>query len=361
MLKYKNARGKVWKLSLYPGSIQIAPMKYAVKPSEKQIQEAWSSGEWIAQEKKDGAFYQLEKTDDGNVYMFGRTISKKTGEYTEKSDNFPHIKEWAKVFLPCGVTLIGEIYIPGGKSNDVTKISGCTPTNAYKRQFESSEYQPVHYYVFDIIRFKGQDLCNVPTIIRIEDYLYDILYFSFYEQTYVELAETYYNNFENHLSNIFAKGGEGMVFKKKDCPYRAGKRTTTSQMFKYKESLDSVDLICIGLEDPTYYYEGKEADTWPYKNDDGELITKPAYYGWKNAIRVGAYKDGHIVEIGTVASGLSDTDREDMALNPEKWINTVVEIQCMSTTKDGALRHPVFRRLRPDKGINDCLYDEIFI
>ena len=142
-------------------------MKYAVKPSENQIQVAWSSGEWIAQEKKDGAFYQLEKTDAGDVYMCGRTVSKKTGEYTEKSDNFPHIKEWAEENLPNGTILIGEIYIPGGKSNDVTKISGCTPTKAYKRQFESSEYQPVHYYVFDIIRFKNQDLCNMGTVDRL--------------------------------------------------------------------------------------------------------------------------------------------------------------------------------------------------
>ena len=344
--------------SLYPGSMQLAPMRYAVKPSQSQIEQAWSSGEWIAQEKKDGAFYQLEKTNAGNVYMFGRTVSKKTGEYTEKSDNFPHIKKWAEDNLPNGTILVGEIYIPGGKSNDVTKISGCLPANAYKRQFESSEYQPVHYYVFDIIRFKGQDLCDMPTVdrlVRLEFGLDGV-----WDGKYVERAQTYYNNFEEHLKDIFAAGGEGMVFKHMDCPYRVGKRTTTSQMFKYKESLDSVDLICIGLEDPTYYYEGKEAESWPYKNEKGELITKPAYYGWKTALRVGAYKDGKIKEVGTVASGLTDADREDMGINPENWIDKVVEIQCMSTTKDGALRHPVFRRVREDKGPDDCLWDEIF-
>ena len=344
--------------SLYPGSIQLAPMRYAVKPSQSQIEQAWSSDKWIAQEKKDGAFYQLEKTDAGNVYMFGRTVSKKTGEYTEKSDNFPHIKEWAENNLPNGTILVGEIYIPGGKSNDVTKISGCLPANAYKRQFESSEYQPVHYYIFDIIRFKGEDLCEKPTIDRLTQL--KLCLDGLLDGKYVERAQTYCNNFEEHLKNIFAAGGEGMVFKHIDCPYRVGKRTTTSQMFKYKESLDSVDLVCIGLEDPTYYYEGKEAESWPYKNEEGELITKPAYYGWKTALRVGAYKDGKIKEVGTVASGLTDADREDMGINPENWINKVVEIQCMSTTKDGALRHPVFRRVREDKGPDDCLWDEIF-
>ena len=94
-------------------------------------------------------------------------MSKKTGEYTEKSDNFPHIKKWAEDNLPNGTILVGEIYIPGGKSNDVTKISGCLPANAYKRQFESSEYQPVHYYIFDIIRFKGEDLCEKDGLSRL--------------------------------------------------------------------------------------------------------------------------------------------------------------------------------------------------
>ena len=365
--------------SLYPGSMQIAPMRYAVKPSQLQIEQAWSSGDWIAQEKKDGAFYQLEKTDAGDVYMFGRTVSKKTGEYTEKSDNFPHIKKWAEDDLPNGTILIGEIYVPGGKSNDVTKISGCTPANAYKRQFESSEYQPVHYYVFDIIRFKGQDLCDMGTVDRLVRLEWGLD--GLWDGEYVELAQTYFDNFEEHLKNIFAAGGEGMVFKHMDCPYRAGKRTTASQMFKYKESLDSVDLICINLENPTMEYTGKELKTWPYwynKELDETLyaaegaietlinsdkyipITKPYFYNWKNALRVGAYKDGKIKEVGTVASGLTDADREDMGLHPENWLNKVVEIQCMSTTKDCALRHPVFRRVREDKGLDDCLWDEIF-
>lgn len=318
--------------------------------------------------------------------MFGRTISKKTGEYTEKSDNFPHIKEWAKRYLPNGTILIGEIYIPGGKSNDVTKISGCLPTNAYKRQFESQEYGgPVHYYVFDIIRYKGESLIDEQTIDRVEHYLsYELI--DIFDRNdmlcgpgWVELAQTYYNNFEKHLQDIFATGGEGMVFKKKDCPYRVGKRTTASQMFKYKESLDSVDLICIGLEDPTKEYTGKELDNWDFnirKEDANRLqgkykwlkengynpipVTKPYYYNWKNAIKLGAYKDGKITEVGTVASGLTDADRKDMGRNPEHWLNKVVEVQCMSTTKDGALRHPVFRRLREDKNPEECLWEEIF-
>ena len=374
-------------MTLYPGSYQIDPMRYATKPSQTIIEQAWSSGEWLAQEKKDGSFYQLEKTDAGNVYMFGRTVSKKTGEYTEKSDNFPHIKAWAEEYLPDGTILIGEIYIPGGKSNDVTKISGCLPANAYKRQFESSEYGgPVHYYIFDCIRYEKINYMEAPTIVRYNQLcnLEEALSYS----EYVEVAKNYYDNFEQHLKDIFATGGEGMVFKKKDCPYRVGKRTTTSQMFKYKEHLDSIDLICMELLDPVKEYTGKELETWPYwiieykrletdtwayfhRSDKDEKIcgarlrkvpvTKPWYFMWKNAIKLGAYKDGKLIEVCRVASGLTDEIREDMANNPENYLDKVIEIECMSINKkDGTVRHPVFKRVREDKGSQDCLYDEIF-
>ena len=79
--------------SKYPYSMQIEPMRYGNKPSESVILQTWESGDWFAQEKKDGAWYQLEKTTFGDIYLFGRTKSKVTGEYTEKIANVPHIEE----------------------------------------------------------------------------------------------------------------------------------------------------------------------------------------------------------------------------------------------------------------------------
>ena len=96
-------------------------MRYHNKLSDAAVDAAFTNGEWVAQEKIDGAWYMLEKIDDEHIYLFGRTKSKKTGELTEKSENVPHIIEWAKQ-LPNGTILLGEIFVPGGHSNDVTKI-----------------------------------------------------------------------------------------------------------------------------------------------------------------------------------------------------------------------------------------------
>jgi len=366
--------------SLYPGSHQVPAMRYHNKLSDSVIDAAFTSGDWVAQEKIDGAWYMLEKIDDEHIYLFGRTKSKKTGELTEKSENVPHIVEWAKQ-LPDETVLIGEIFVPGGKSNDVTKIMGCTPANAIKRQTTTDEFGGlIHYYIFDCIRYNGIDLTSVGFIDRWQ-YLKNFEY-----SPQVHLSIIYDSDFESILNNIFIMGGEGMVFKRKDSIYEPDKRPMTC--FKMKEHVDSIDLICTALLEPEMEYTGKEVDTWPYwycpewdktylwsfdpnnptsapySFDDvpGVIpVTKHWYYGWKNAMQLGAYKDGKIINVGRVASGLSDFLRQDMAENPEKYLNQVVQVSCMSLNKkDKTIRHPVFETMRYDKDIKDCQLEKIF-
>lgn len=400
---------------LYPGSQQVPPMKYAATPVQAKVDAVMTSTDWVLQEKYDGAWYQLEKTDDGEIYLFGRTLSKVTGEHTEKIANVPWLKDWA-FSLPNGTTLIGEIYIPGGHSNDVVKIMGCLPEKAIERQKETR----VQYMVFDCIRYRGLDLTNEPFEKRYDTLAYSLgdLFShaewgvaSYWEDEHVKLIKAYslydsdifsqcetwdndhwerHNSFQEKLNQIFAHGGEGAVFKKTDCPYRAGKRTTASQMFKIKEHIDSIDLIVMDVLNPEMEYTGKEIESWPYwackiegkthSNSLWELeefnyydnylehpnkylpVTKPYYYGWKNALKVGAYNEsGEVDAIGTVASGLTDELRADLAANPDNYIGHVCELSCMSVNKkDHTIRHPVFLGMRDDKDAIDCKIEEIF-
>ena len=239
---------------------------------------------------------------------------------------------------------------------------GCTAANAYKRQFQSDEYGgPIHYYVFDCIRYMGKSLLDVPFIERYDEYLGYQLWDLFKYEDCIELAETYYDNFEGHLKDIFAAGGEGMVFKHKQSLYRPGARTSPlREAYKYKEHLDSLDLVCMELLDPVKEYTGKEIDSWQYWEDD-IAVTKPYALGWKNAMRLGAYKNGKLIEVCRVASGLTDALREDMANNPNAYLGKVIEIECMSVNKkDGTVRHPVFLCVRFDKDAADCKWEEIF-
>ena len=375
-------------MTLYEGSHQIPAMRYHNKLSDVKVDAAMTNGEWCLQEKKDGCFYQLEKIDNDHIYLFSRTKSKKTGELAEKGANVPHIIEWARRFLPDDTILLGEIYIPGGHSNDVTSVMGCLPKNAIARQ-EASDW--VHYYIFDCIYYNGNNLCDNTLETRVGYYLEYELCDCFLNEEYIEMTITYTlgenvnigigcTSFQEKLNEIFAAGGEGAVFKRLDSVYEPDKRPMTC--FKMKEHVDSVDLVVMELLNPVKEYTGKELDTWPYwydtkledevyvaegaikeaiKSDRFYPVTKHYFFRWKNGIRLGAYKNGNLVEVGRVASGLTDEIREDMAKHPENYIGKVAQISCMSLNKkDHTVRHPVFERMRPDKDENDCLLDEIF-
>lgn len=372
---------------LYPNSKQIPLMKYNGHPAQSIVDKAFNGVDYVAQEKKDGALYMLEKIDADHIYLFARTVSRKTGELVEKSENVPHIIEWAKS-LPDETIVLGEIYIPGGHSNDVTKIMGCTPKNAQERQYKSTLYGgPIHYYIFDCLYFEGEDLTNVGFLDRFSILRKHVMGYGLTE--YIELAQIFSKDFDIILKNIFDNGGEGMVFKKKDAIYEPGKRPTQTY-FKVKEHIDSLDLICIGLEEPTRTYSGKEIEVWPYwiekkyiddngtwhwedaqrncyedwlqDNTSFEPVTKPWLKGWKNSIKLGLLDDnGSYVEVGHVASGITDEMRADMAENPDKYLNHVVQVSCMSINKkDFTIRHCVFERMREDKNVDECNIQTVF-
>ena len=191
----------------------------------------------------------------------------------------------------------------------------------------------------------------------------------------IELAEAWESNIYGNIGIALRSGEEGMVVKKKTALYEPGKRPQT--MLKAKQ-VDYIDAVIIGFKDPEVHYTGKEIETWQYwvngydgshlpvgyhyGEDIADPVTKHYYYGWKNAIEIGAYdENGNIHSIGTIASGLTDFMREDMTKYPENYIYKVCEIQCMmKDNKEQTLRHGFFLRIREDKNPTECLLSEIF-
>lgn len=337
---------------LYP-DIKLTPaMLINKQPSEDKINSYLQSGDYFGQIKRDGAWYQLLKQNN-NIYLFGRSPSKVTGFYLDKIDNVPHIKEWAEQ-LPDNTTLIGEIYYPGGHSNDSTKIMGCKAPTAVQRQ-KSREYGPIHYYIHDIIQYDNIDLYDMPAQKRLLEYLPLLEPLATKE---VEIAKTYENNLNKVLTEAFAANEEGMVFKNKNGKYQGGKRPAYN--FKVKTET-TFDAFIIGFVSPEKIYTGKEIDTWPYW-EDGVPVTKPYYNNWVMGVVIGAFNDkGEIEQIGTIASGFTDFYRQDMAENEDEYMYNVIEIQAMSVDKKNhTIRHGRFIRMRPDKDWKDCTIKNIF-
>lgn len=358
---------------LYPEAKMIEAMKIWKLPAGKEnmFSEICASGDYFAEEKIDGYFYEYESTDN-HQYLFSRNTSTTTGLLSEKSANVPHLMEALSV-LPPNTIIIGEVYIPGGTSKSVTTIMGCLPELAIKRQ----EDNPVHYYLHDIIYYDGVNLINTAAEKRYKILKAVWCKHNLSKYNFLRLAEAFDTDIEARLARILESGGEGVVLRKKGLPYYPGKRPAWSTI-KIKQ-MDTIDLICIGFGNATKEYTGKELETWPYwtyvSGDKEEVsdvchygqegwtpITKPYYLNWKTAMRVGAYDDeGKLHEIGTVSSGLTDEDRCLMAEDPDRYLGKVFNFTCMSLDKKGhTLRHPVFVGPRPDKNPHDCIISEIF-
>lgn len=388
---------------MYPEAKMIDAMKVWKLPAGKEsmLSEMCQNGQYFLEEKVDGAWYQYEKTDN-YAYLFGRGESKVTGVLTEKSANIPHIMD-ALSCLPHNTILIGEIYVPGGTSKNVTSVMGCLPELAIKRQ----KNNPIHYYIHDIIFYDEVNLMGEGAESR-----YDILAaiwkkYGFDKYDFLRLAVKVEEDLEGEISRILRSGGEGAVLKKRDYPYIPGKRPAWSTI-KIKQ-MDSIDLVCMGFCDATREYTGTELQDWEYweegqprfyncfeedhcwngwgcwekvqgkfydnyiKNPDGNKftkdnerkyvpVTKPYFLGWKTSIKIGAYdKNGNLKELGTVSSGLTDEDKKEMTYFPERWIGKVISLDCMSIDKkEHTLRHPVFKSKREDKPAKDCIIEEVF-
>ncbi len=366
---------------LYPNALMFDAMKVWKLPDNKEHELAkhCNSGEYFAQVKKDGNFYQIVTTAD-NLYLFSRTESKSTGLLTEKMDNVPHIKK-AFSKLPQNTIILGEIYYPGLTSNECRTIMGCKAPLAIKRQNDADGLGKIHFYMHDIIFFNGRSLLEVGAFKRYEFLTKVNEMYNLTDCPQVELAEIYTDGIYEKISEVLDAGEEGMVLKKKDIGYFPGRKPAWS-MLKVKK-VDYADVVCMGFEDATVVYDGKELETWEYWiNPDSEAlypkgcyynnymqeeermfycpVTKPHYYGWKTAIQIGAYnKSNELKSIGTVSSGLTDELRKSITEEPQKYIGEVLKVQVMEMF-EGALRHPIFKGFRDDKNAKECTMDSIF-
>lgn len=349
----------------------------------RTIETEGNSGKYYAQVKKDGYSYSFEKTPN-HSYLFSRNESKATGLPTEKGENVPHIMQALSV-LPAGTILVGEIYYPGLTSKDVTTVMGSLKERAIELQKDNK----IHYYIHDILAHGGYSFVHLKSRERYAK-LVEILKAHKLVGTYsfIELAEVVEDtDLAKFAEECLAKGEEGIVMKLKDGVYSPGKRPAWNSI-KVKKS-DSVDVVCMGFEDATKEYSGKEEtqywvleEQYPSIEDRTERwveveryagkpkivrspkfrtigVTKPYFYGWKTAIKIGLYKDGELVQIGTVSSGLTDELRADITKNPDKYLGTTIECDIMELG-DGALRHPVFKKFRDDKGAKECTYESVF-
>jgi ATP-dependent DNA ligase len=117
----------------------------------------------------------------------------------------------------------------------------------------------IHYFVFDLLVYNNRDLTRLPLIER-RQILNSVLKF---QSPRIRIAEYFETSVENILSAVRAQGLEGVVAKKKDSQYEAGKRGGSWVKYRLNSGQELVvggyvpwthglDSIIVG------YYRGKE-------------------------------------------------------------------------------------------------------
>ena len=303
--------------------LEIAPSKAHAKPWEK-VEPLFDHGMYVIEEKLDGwRFLMHVGRKLPRMYLTGRRPSKtQGGKFSEKGLCAPRLAPDTVSKLKYTV-IDGEVMPPAGAHfRDLAGIMNVTPEKAAARIREIGAYP--QYYAFDILFYDGADVREEP--------------WSYRKQLLEELVPTYWARNDlvsvlpHHRTSKFARydawirtGKEGAILKDKEMPYGKGwikvKRTAT------------LDVVVTGYEDANYGKTGK-------------------FDGLIGALKVSVWCGGELVEVGQV-SGMTDKMRKEFTENYKDYEGTVIEIAAQEMAKD-RLRHPRFKRLRPEADPKTC-------
>jgi bifunctional non-homologous end joining protein LigD len=185
------------------------------------------------------------------------------------------------------------------------------------------------YMIFDVLQYGSRNLRGLPQAQRRKLLESIILPPHCYVAPQVSLsgAQLFYDN-------AMALGLEGIIAKNQTGCYYEGHRSKDWVKIKRKMSLS---CVVTGWEDGL----GKREDTF-------------------GALSLSLYDDtGTLVDVGSVGTGFTDLDLEDVMDLLGSGQTLVVEIECMEVTKDKKLRFPVYKGVRDDVPMMACTIDQL--
>ena len=272
----------------------------------------------ILEEKFDGLRYLLQvqprfvRSVHSKNYLTSRRVSVQTGEYVEKQDRVPFIRDWQASARLADSIFDGEVFSRGLSSD--TQHDMVTGDVVYK--------------CWDLLRLNGRWLVNLPWEKR-QSMLKSALQTA--AQPWLHHVQ-WGVNAPAMLAEIELRGGEGLIRKKRNLPYGIG-------WSKVKKS-ETWDVVVTGFEMST---EGKYAKE-----------------GWIKGIKFGQYAKGRggvlIMRDCGQTSGLTEKMRAEITAFRGKMIGRVMEVEAQLRLPSGKLRHPRYLRWRDDKNAKDCVF-----
>ncbi len=286
---------------------------------------------WVHEIKYDG-YRMLCRIAEGEVRMLSRTA-----------------KDWTASFAPLARTLarlpVASAWLDGEVV--VVDAQGRTRFQALQNALSGERSATLTYFAFDLLYLNGVDLRGV-ALARRKRALNDLISTA---PATVKYSEHFTAPGAEFLRNACALGLEGMVSKRADLPYQAGRGPAWVKM----KCLRRQEMVIGGFTDPEGSREGFGALLLGVYGPDGRLT----YSG-----KVGT---------GFTAASLATLHRTLVGLvqetpsfhNPPRgaearrahWVKPVLvaDVAFTEWTADGTLRHPSFQGLRNDKPAHEVI------
>ena len=284
---------------------------------------------WFYEIKLDG--YRAIAVKSGRVNLFSRRHKSFNSQY-------PHLVE-ALAELPDGTVVDGEV---------VALDDSGRPNFNLLAQFRSGASR-IHYFIFDLLVCKGRDLTKLPLSER-RALVNSLLKF---RSPRIRIAEQFEVLASDMLAAVRQQQLEGVIAKRKDSFYEAGKRSGAWIKCRanrgqelviggYIPGLHGFDSLIVG------YFKGKDL-----------MYVARVRNGFVPASRRQVFeKIRHLVSPTMPFANLPDTHKSRWGdeLTAEKmkkcvWLRpeAVVQVEFLEWTEGNRLRHSKFVALRDDK------------
>jgi bifunctional non-homologous end joining protein LigD len=314
------------------------PPRYGHSPQPEQVSPELATlvdevppGEgWLHEIKYDG-YRLIARIDRG-------TVELRTRKHEDWSARLPWLVDALRAQVPVEAALIdGELVHLGA--------DGVTRFGALQKALAEGHHGSLVYYAFDLLHLQGVDLRDVPLVQRKEGLAQ--LLAELPAKGRIRLSEHIVGDGGRLISRACKLGLEGVISKRADSPYRAGRHR---DWLKIKCSRRQ-EVVIGGFT---------------------EARSGPRRLG---ALLVGVYdEEGNFVYSGRVGTGFDHDAAADMrarldelAVARSQFLKTppgfsrskfvrpelVGEVEFSEWTTDGRMRHPVFVGLREDRQARD--------
>jgi bifunctional non-homologous end joining protein LigD len=312
---------------VYAGDVSVMLAESRDKP--------FSRDGWLFEMKYDG--YRLIAGRNGNqVELLSRNKNVLTG-------TFPEISRALHALPYDRVVLDGEVVVcdASGRPN----FQSLQKRGMLKRSVDirrAASDLPATLYVFDLIAFDEFDVRTLPLVER-KRLLKELIP----TKGVLQFADHVFDRGEDFFRAAEALDVEGMVGKKADSKYRAGR---SADWIKVRASKTD-DFVIVGFTEPGGSRTGFGA--LHLANYDGHELRYAGSVGTGFTARMidESHKALLPLKVKKAPCSGAPAGKDHTWLKPK----AVCEVKYLEWTEEGLLRHPVFVRFRDDKPPEECI------